>query len=165
VSKALYHIGGVFHCHAMRNDQLLPPVWQRDVPLNDASMPAWCIKSTPECQHIGAVRLPVRLATQRLFLTLQDQTVSASTRASRSNASGWTTRRNRSGVRTDFSPRFGFAYRLPGKTVVRSSYGVFHAGTSLVGINGQAFVQSAVQLELYVHWRSDRANVAEVPNI
>jgi hypothetical protein len=39
--------------------------------------------------------------------------------------------------KTDFAPRFGFAYRLPHKTVVRSSYGIFNQGTSLIGINGR----------------------------
>ena len=39
--------------------------------------------------------------------------------------------------KTDFAPRFGFAWRLPRKTVVRSSFGIFNAGTSLFGINGR----------------------------
>ncbi|HTM51598.1 MAG TPA: TonB-dependent receptor [Bryobacteraceae bacterium] len=39
--------------------------------------------------------------------------------------------------KTDFAPRFGFAWRLPRKTVIRSSYGIFNQGTSLFGINGR----------------------------
>ncbi|MEO7650599.1 MAG: TonB-dependent receptor, partial [Bryobacteraceae bacterium] len=37
----------------------------------------------------------------------------------------------------NFAPRFGFAYRLPRNTVIRSSYGVFNSGTTLFGINGR----------------------------
>jgi hypothetical protein len=39
--------------------------------------------------------------------------------------------------KTDFAPRFGFAYRLPRQTVIRGSYGIFNEGTSLFGINGR----------------------------
>lgn len=38
---------------------------------------------------------------------------------------------------TDFVPRIGLAWRLPGKTVVRSSFGMFNAGTPLFGINSR----------------------------
>ena len=37
----------------------------------------------------------------------------------------------------DIAPRLGLAYRLPRKTVVRASYGIFNAGTMLIGINGR----------------------------
>ena len=39
--------------------------------------------------------------------------------------------------RKDVAPRLGLAYRLPRKTVVRASYGIFNSGTTLFGINGR----------------------------
>jgi hypothetical protein len=39
--------------------------------------------------------------------------------------------------KTDFAPRFGLAWRLPHKFVIRSAYGIFNSGTSLFGINGR----------------------------
>ena len=39
--------------------------------------------------------------------------------------------------KTDFSPRFGFAYRPAAKLVVRGAYGLFNVGTPLLGINAR----------------------------
>ena len=61
--------------------------------------------------------------------------------------------------KTDFAPRFGLAWRLPHKTVVRTSYGIFNSGTTLFGINGRLSFNPPFNESVLVHRRSGESDV------